>query len=439
LTGPRALTEDAPVAVGGKQMSEERPSIDAAMRRGLTQPRLSRRQVLRSAGLGVGSLALAQVLAACSNGSDGSSGGGSGTASATGTAFDWSAQHQTGQMTFANWPLYMDKKKDANGDVVHPSLDAFKRDTGITVDYEEVIDDYASFFGKIEPQLDAGQSTGFDLIVMGYPKYLPAMIRLGYLIELDHDLLPTFEANVAPKYTQAPYDPGNRFSVPYQSGITGIGYDIDQTGREISSLQDLFSDEFRGKVGMFKDTEDTPNMALLSLGVDPVDSAPSDWQRARDKLVKQRDDGIVRQYFGQGYIGALQSGDVALSLAWAADVLISQSEGYDNIRFVVPDEGGLLWTDSMCIPIGAQHPLDAITYMDYIYRPEIAAMMTDWIQGVSPVPKAQRVLHAQDPAVAADPLVFPTDDMYARMKGYRTLTPDEQQQWDDLFTPVYNA
>ncbi|MGZ4155360.1 MAG: polyamine ABC transporter substrate-binding protein [Actinomycetota bacterium] len=420
-------------------MSEEGPSFDAALLRGLTQARLSRRQLLRSAGLGVGSLALAPLLAACSNG-NGSGTGGTSTASATATAptIDWSAQQKTGQMTFANWPLYMDKKK-VNGDVVHPSLEAFKKDTGITVDYEEVIDDYASFFGKIQPQLAAGQSTGYDLMVMGYPKYLPAMIRLGYLIELDHDLLPTFEANVAPKYTEAPYDPGNKFSVPYQSGITGIGYDIDQTGREITSLQDLFSDEFKGKVGMFKDTEDTPNMALLSLGIDPVDSTPSDWQKARDKLVRQRDDGIVRQYFGQGYIGALQSGDAALSLAWAADVLISQSEGYDNIRFVVPDEGGLLWTDSMCIPIGAQHPLDAITYMDYIYRPETAAMMTDWIQGVSPVPKAQQVLHAEDPKVAANPLVFPTEDMYTRMKGYRTLTPDEQTQWDDLFTPVYNA
>jgi spermidine/putrescine transport system substrate-binding protein len=420
-------------------MSEEGPTLDAALLRGLTQARLSRRQLLRSAAMGAGSLALAPLLAACSNGG-GAGTGGTPAASATATVptIDWSAQQKTGQMTFANWPLYMDKTK-VNGEVVHPSLEAFRKDTGITVDYQEVIDDYASFFGKIQPQLAAGQSTGYDLMVMGYPKYFPQMIRLGYLIELDHDLLPTFEANVAPKYTEAPYDPGNKFGVPYQSGITGIGYDIDQTGREITSLQDLFSDEFKGKVGMFKDTEDTPNMALLSLGIDPVDSTPSDWQKARDALVRQRDDGIVRQYFGQGYIGALQSGDVALSLAWAADVLISQSEGYDNIRFVVADEGGLLWTDSMCIPIGAQHPLDAITYMDFIYRPDIAAMMTDWIQGVSPVPAAQQRLRSQDPAVAKNPLVFPTTEMYDRLKGYRTLTPDEQQQWDDLFTPVYNA
>jgi spermidine/putrescine transport system substrate-binding protein len=416
-------------------MSEERRSIDAALLRGLTRPRLSRRQLLRSAGLGLGAAALAPLLAAC-GGDDGSAAGSPASASATG--FDWSAQRKTGEMTFANWPFYMDKGK-VDGKVVHPSLEAFERQTGIHVEYDEVIDEYATFFGKLRPQLEAGQPTGFDLIVMGYPKYFPAMIQLGYLVELDHDLLPNFEANAAQKYKEAPYDPGNRFGIPFQSGITGIGYDIDQTGREITSVQDLFGTEFEGKVGMFKDTEDTPNMTLLSLGIDPVDSTPQDWQRARDKLVEQRDAGIVRQYFGQGYIGALQSGDVAISLAWAGDVLISQSAGYDNIRFAVPQEGGLLWTDSMCIPIGAEHPLDAITYMDFTYKPEIAAMMSDWIQGVSPVPEAQQILEEQGSDVASNPLVFPTQETYDHVKAYRTLSADEQEQWDELFTPVYNS
>ncbi len=410
-------------------MSDVRPPFDAALLRGLTQPRLSRRELLRSAGIGLGSVALAQLLAAC---------GSQGRPAATATGFDWSRQREAGEMTFANWPFYMDKAK-VNGEAVHPSLEAFESQTGIHVTYEEVIDDYASFFGKLRPQLAAGQPTGYDLIVMGYPKYLPMMIRLGYLIPLDRERLRTFEANAAPKYRQAPYDPGNRYSVPYQSGITGIGYDIDQTGREITSLAELFNPEFAGKVGMFRDTEDMPNMTLLSMGIDPVASTPEDWQRARDKLVRQRDDGIVRQYYGQGYIGALQNGDVALSLAWAADILISRSEGYHNLRFAVPDEGALLWTDSMCIPIGAEHPVDAITYMDFVYRPEIAAMMTDWIQAVSPVPQAQEILRKQDPEVASNPLVFPTEDMYARLKGYRILDPQEQQQWDQLFVPVYEA
>ena len=391
---------------------------------------ISRRSFLRRSGGALAALSLPGFLAACAD---------RGAApKSQSTSFDWSAQQKTGSFTFANWPLYIDKAR-VNGEVVHPSLEAFTKATGITVNYLEEIDEYAQFFGKIQPQLAAGQSTGYDLIVMGYPKWLPLMIQSHFLIPLDHDLLAAFEEHAAPKYKEAPYDPGNRYSIPYQSGITGIGYDIDQTGHEVTSIQELFDPRYKGKVGMFDDTEDTPNMALIAVGVNPPDATEADWQKAADLLQKQRDDGIVRQYFGQGYIGALQSGDTAISLAWSADVLQSINSGYDNLRFVVPDEGGLLWTDSMCIPIGAQHPLDAITFMDFLYHPKIAAMLTSWIQNVSPVPAAQAILKAQGDPVADNPLVFPTPEMYDRMRGYRVLTSDEQKRWDDVFLAIYQS
>lgn len=180
-------------------------------------------------------------------------------------------------------------------------------------------------------------------------------------------------------------------------------------------------------------------MALLALGIDPPDSSQADWQDAVDLLTKQRDDGIVRQYYGQGYIGALQTGEVALTLAWSADVLQSQNSGYDNLRFVVPDEGGLLWTDIMAIPVAAEHPVDAITLMDFFYQPEIAAQLTSWIQNVSPVPEAQDILRSQGDPVADNPLVFPTEEMYARLHGYRELEPNEQGAWNEMFLAVYQA
>ncbi len=411
-------------------MDREHESFDPAFFRGLAQPRLSRRQLLRHAGVGAGSLALASFLAAC---------GSNAQVKPQSTGFDWGKQQKAGELTFGNWPLYIDKEK-VNGQVTHPSLDAFTQQTGITVDYQEVINDYASWFGKLRPQLAAGQSTGFDLIMMEYPKWLPLMMQLDYLIPLDESLLPNFHRYAAPSYQDRAYDPGNKYSVPWQSGITGIGYDIDQTGREITSLQDLFSTEFKGKVGMFNDTEDTPNIALLALGIDPTSSTPDDWKKAADLLTKQRDGGIVRQYYGQGYIGDLQSENLAVTLAWSADVLQSQLQGYPNLRFAVPDEGGLLWTDCMCIPIGAQHPLDAITYMDFVYKPEIAAMLTDWILNVSPVPDGQQVLIGEgESSVAKNPLVFPTPDMYDRLHGYRILDAQETQLWEDTFLPVYQS
>lgn len=390
---------------------------------------LTRRQLLRSAGVGAAGVSLAAVLAACNNGGGPKDAG----------AFDWSAQKEAGTFTFANWPFYMDKAK-VNGETVHPSIERFTKETGISVDYLEVIDDYASFFAKIRPVLAAGRSTGFDLIVMGYPRWYPLMIALDYLIPLDDSLLPHFNADVADIYKDPPYDPHHGHGLPFASGMTGIGYNPDLTGREITSIMDLFDPAFAGKVGMFGDTEDMPNFTLLGMGVEPSESTPSDWNAAADLLREQRDKGIVRKYYGQGYIGDLQSGDLALSMAWSPDIHQSNIDGYPDMKFAVPKEGLLQWTDYFCIPQGAEHPLDAITYMDFVYKPEIAAMMTSWIGAIPPVPDAKDVLKRTGFKDLADsPLVFPTTDMAAQIHPYRVLSPTEQETWDDTFLGVING
>jgi len=401
--------------------------IDPVLLRGLMQPRLSRRSFLRTAGAGVAGISLSSLLAAC---------GDEGPAEPSPAAgFDWSAQKKAGQLVFANWPLYMDRAR-IEDEVHRPSLERFQEETGITVDYLEIIEDYASFFAKLQPLLAADEALGYDLIMMGYPRWFPLMIALDYLIPLDHSFLPDFEGNAADRYKDPSYDPGNLHGIPYQGGITGIGYDPELTGREIISVTDLFDPAFEGRVGMFNDTEDLPNLTLLGMGIEPSESTPEDWQKAADLLREQRDAGIVRKYYGQGYIGDLQAGNVALSMAWAADIFISNNGGYPNLKFVIPEEGALLWTDYLCIPKGAAHPVDAITYMNFIYKPEIAAMMSDWIWSVSPVPAAQEILREQGSDVAKSPLVFPTTEMYEQLHSYRILAPDEQQVWDELFSSV---
>ena len=202
---------------------------------------------------------------------------------------------------------------------------------------------------------------------------------------------------------------------------------------------DLFDPAFEGKVGMFGDTEDMPNLTLLGMGVEPSASTPDDWNAAAALLLTQRDDGVVRKYYGQNYVSALTTGDVALTMAWSADILQLQQGGSPQLQFVVPDEGALLWTDSLCIPALAEHALDALEFMDFIYRPDVAAMIVGWIQNVSPVPASQQVLSSQGNPVADSPLVYPTKDMYDRLHGYRVLTPEEQQVWDQTFQPIYQS
>jgi spermidine/putrescine transport system substrate-binding protein len=183
---------------------------------------------------------------------------------------------------------------------------------------------------------------------------------------------------------------------------------------------------------MFNDNEDLPNLCLAGLGINPATSTEADWKKAAAKLTRQRDDGIVRGYYGQEYIDALAAGDLWLSMAWSGDVYQQQAGG-KNLKFVVPREGGLFWTDNLCIPITAAHPVDAITYMDYVYRPEIAALLTDYIHYITPVPAAKSLVN---PSVSGSPLVFPTADDLRKTYRYRDLTAAEEKTWDGIFQPV---
>jgi spermidine/putrescine transport system substrate-binding protein len=422
-------------------MTDRPRPTDLPLLRGLTQSRISRRDALRYAGVGAGGAALATILAAC---------GVSGTKQDPTTSSSvWDDAKKAGVLNFANWPLYIDVEHK-NGETIHPSLDKFTADTGIEVSYKTVINDNDPFFGTIQPALAAGQDTGWDLIVITNGQVLSKLIRLNYLTPLEHSYLENFDANAADAYKDPSYDPGNKFTVPWQSGITGIGYNPELTGREITSFQDLLDPAFKGKVGMFGDTLDLPNFAMMGLGIDPETSTPDDWKKTAEALTKQRDDGVVRQYYTQDYQKHLQSGEVWLSMAWSGDIFQLQQSGAPELEFVVPDEGGIIWTDNMCIPAKAQHPVDAITYMDYVYQPEIAAMITEWVNYITPVPDAQGIIeqHAADASgadaaylkgVATSPLVFPTPDIYERTSHYRVLEPEEEEEWNSTFEPIYQS
>jgi len=282
--------------------------------------------------------------------------------------------------------------------------------------------------------------------------FLTDYLAKGWLTELDPTKLPNFTQYGAPRVQARDFDPGNKFTIPWQSGFTGIGYNPKLTQREITSFADLFDPKFKGKVGMFSENQDTGNLALLGIGVKPEKSTPADWQKAADKLKQQRDAGIVRKYYDQSYIDALSKGETAISMAWSGDIFQANlSAGNSDLKFVIPNEGGVIWTDNMCIPLGASHPLDAITYMNWVYQPRIAATMAEYIEYITPVPGAQDFIK-QDAAAAknpddkasllelsTDPAIFPTQDLLAKTSYYRVLNSAETTQWNDIFNAVIIA
>ena len=419
-------------------MTTNRP-LDPAWLRGMTTPRISRRSALRGAGL----LGASAFLAAC--GVEGSNEGGGEAPQASGF---WASQTKAGQLNFANWPLYMDQEKQG-GKTVYPSLQDFTKETGIKVNYKEVIEDNDSFLGKINPSLQAGQDTGWDLIVITNGGPIEKIIRQNFLIELDHSKLPNFQKYAGAAYKNPTFDPGNKYTVAWQAGLTGLAYNPKLTKRPITSFQDLFDPAFKGKITMFGDDTDFPTLTMIGMGIDPAKSTEEDWKRAAEKMKELRPQ--IREFIDNaGEAEVLQSGNAWISQAYSGDVYQLNNSGAPDIKFVIPKEGATYWTDNLAIPKAAKHPLDAITYMDYVYRPEVAAKLAEYIAYMTPVPASKELLQAEaakaegeDKAYLEDlvtnPLVYPTEADLASTKRYRSLTVEEEQVWDSIFQPIVQS
>jgi spermidine/putrescine transport system substrate-binding protein len=364
----------------------------------------------------------------------------------------WDKATKAGTLDFANWPLYIDTAEDSAGNTTYPSLVEFTKETGIKVNYSEPVQGVAEFFARIAPMLQAGAAIGYDIIVITNGTQLTDLMAKRWLTELDPTKLPNFFQNGSKRMLDRSFDPGNKFTIPWQSGFTGIAYNTKKISREISSYSDLYDPAFKGKVGMFTNIQDTGNLTLLGMGIKPQNSRPSDWQKAADKLKGLRDSGILRKFYDQTYIKALSAGDTIISMASSVDVYQANvSAGNTDLKFLLPKEGGLIWTDNMCIPLGAAHPLDAITYMNYVYDPKVAAQLAEYINYITPVSSAKVVVE-QDAAAATDvdtrtsleaiansSAVFPSDADLANTSYYRELNPTEVTQWNDIFNAVVTS
>jgi spermidine/putrescine transport system substrate-binding protein len=402
-----------------------------ALFRGLTQSRVSRRTVLRGAAGGVGMIALSTLLSAC--GIQGSVA--SNAQEKVNWSKYWASQKKTGVLDFANWPLYIDQDHGKS-----ESLELFTKATGISVNYQPVIQNNAPFYATVSPELRAHEATGYDIVVMTNGWELTEMIDNGFVVELDHSRLPNFAKNAAASVKNPNYDPGNRFSLVYQTGFTGIAYNTKMIDRPITSFDDLMDPAFKGHVGMMNDNTELGSAALLKLGIDPASSTPADWRKAAEWLRTQQP--LVAGYYDQSYIDKLQNGDTWITQAWSGDVFQAIQSGNKHLKFVTPKEGQMIWHDNMMIPRQAAHPVDALEWMNFYYTPKIAGIVEDWVNYVCPVPSAKAYIDTviKDPAVANSPLVFPEaaiDKLSHNFYVYKNY--DEYQEWNDIFNPIIES
>jgi len=351
----------------------------------------------------------------------------------------WATQRRHGHVNFANWPLYIDPS--------HQTLKDFTAATGITVSYAEVIQENDSWYNEISPILRKGQTIGYDIMVITDGFQFSELVTAGDLIPLNQKLMPNFYRYARPRFKNRSFDPGNTYSMPWAGGATGIAWNPNFIHKEISSINELWNPAYKGRVGMMTDVLDTGNFGMIKEGINPETSGPDDWRKAAQALAQQRDAGLVQGYYDQEYIDHLSKGDTWISMAWSGDIFFQNLSSGTDLRFVIPREGGNMWTDNMMIPRGAQNPVDAMMLMDWYYRPPIAAMLTEAINYIPPVPRAQPII-AADAAkasgsektlltkVATSDLVFLRSAQYARLRNYADVSGKRQEQYLSFFQPL---
>ncbi len=395
------------------------PSASSPLLRGT----LSRRALFR----GAGAVAFGTLLAAC-----GTKGTGQ-TSAGDRAAEDRSDEDKV--VNWSNWPEYIDVDDDTGE---HPTLAAFTAATGIKVNYTEDYNDNDEFFAKVRPQLSGGQDTGRD--VWCSTDWLVArLIRLGWVQELDTGNIPNAE-NLQDNLRDVQFDPGRKYSLPWQSGFTGIGFNPAATGgRSVDSIDQLLTDPaLKGRVTLLTELRDTVGLVLLAMGKDPADFTDADYESAIGELQKAKDAGQFRGFTGNDYTGGLASGEIAACLAWTGDVVQLKADNPD-LGYTLPATGHMLWSDNFVIPNRAQHKKNAERLIDYYYDPEVMAQVADYVNYIPPVKGAKEQLMAANPEVADNPLIFPDDEVLANSHVFRGLTEDEETRYNQMFQALIGA
>ena len=269
--------------------------------------------------------------------------------------------------------------------------------------------------------------------------YMAARVRkLGWLQELDHAKMPNVEKNLVKNLRAPAWDKTRSYSVPWQSGLTGIAYNADLT-KEVRTFDELLTrPDLKGKVSLLSEMNDTMLFMLLLEGKDPEDFTDADFTAACARLEKSVKSGQIRAFTGNEYAQDLVKGNVVACEAWSGDVLQLQLDN-PKIKFVAPEEGLSLWSDNMLVPNKATHKANAEAWMNYYYDPKVAAELAAWVNYICPVQGAQEEMEKIDKDLAKNPLIFPAEDTLKNAHDFMALDEGVERQYQKQFAAVIGA
>jgi spermidine/putrescine transport system substrate-binding protein len=323
------------------------------------------------------------------------------------------------QIVVYNWSEYIDPE----------IYTQFEQETGI-----KVVEDNFSSNEELYAKLKGG-ATGYAMIVPS-DYYVAIMKKEGMLAELDQSKIPNL-SNLATRFTQVPYDTGNQYCIPYQWGTTGIGY-LDGQVDEPTSWSVFFDPDPNspayGRTTMLDDPRETFAAALIYLGYDINTTDEAQLQEAKDLLIKAKP--ALSGYDSDTYEDLVASEENLMAHGWNGDFLVAQEDNED-VAYTIPQEGGVVWVDNMCIPATAtpEEKLAAEMLMDFILRPDMGAMLSNFTYYASPNKAAEDLLDAD---FLSDPAVYPPPEVMDKLQ-YITEVGDAQSLYERLWDEVKSA
>jgi len=332
----------------------------------------------------------------------------------------------------SNWPGYMDEDEPT-------TLEDFEKRTGIKVRYDIDVNDNDEFYAKVANQLGACESVKRDMFVL--TDWMAAkMIDIGWIQKLNRDNVPNLHANLIDSLKSPGWDPNRDFSAPWQSGLTGIAYNKAKV-KEVRSFSELLTrSDLKGRITLLTEMRDTMGFAMLVNGADPADFDEGDWETGVETMKKARRDGQIRAFTGNEYIQDLSAGNIVACEAWSGDVAAAED---DNLVFVPPEEGLMIWADNAIIPNLASHQGNAEKWINYYYEPEVAARLADFVYYICPVKGAEQEMEKIDPDLlknqALKNLIFPDEATLARTSKFMALNEAQTTRYGRDFADVQSG
>jgi spermidine/putrescine transport system substrate-binding protein len=377
----------------------------------------SRRRFLVSGAVTAAALAMGPgLLAACGSGE------GPGESSSPSAAPD-DGSPASGLLRVSNWPLYI-----ADGFVAE-----FQKASGLTVDYKEDYNDDEEWFAKNKEPLSRKQDIGCDLVIPS-ETIAARLIRLGWLAEIQESRWPN-KKNLQPALLNSSIDPGRKYTAPYMSGLVGLAYNRAVTGRDISTIDDMWDPAFKGRVSMLSDTQDGLGMIMLSQGGSPAKPTSESVNKAVDLVREQKDKGQIRKFTGNDYTSDLTAGNIAVAQAYSGDIVQLQADNPD-LMFVLPESGGTMTLQSMVMPYTTQNQKAAEAWIDYVYEPANYVKLVAYTQYNPVLTDITEELTKVDPAAASNPLINPPQSVLDTVKQWPPLTDEQVKEFTDAYTAV---